>query len=127
MSREQIDLSQGWYVIHTKPMQEERVVSNLHAWGVETLLPKIRELRHNPYSGKPTEIVKPLFPRYMFARFNADALLHKVSYTRGVQGVVSFSGVPCRVDDHIIELLRARQGADGLIKLGESLSPGDKV
>ena len=127
MSRENLSPMQCWYVIHTKPMQEERAASNLSAWGIEILAPKINEPRYNPYSGKAIRIVKPLFPRYIFARFNARELLHKVSFTRGLQGVVSFGDGPCTVDDEIIELLKARQGSDGLIQLGEYLSPGDKV
>jgi hypothetical protein len=31
-----------WYVVQTKSKQEERVNSNLRAWGVETLNPKVR-------------------------------------------------------------------------------------
>jgi transcriptional antiterminator RfaH len=108
-------------------MQEERAASNLCAWGFETLSLRINEPRYNPYSGKAIRIIKPLFPRYIFARFNARDLLHKVSFTRGLLGVVSFGAGPCKVDDEIIAHLKARQGEDGLIQLGEYLSPGDRV
>ncbi|HZG51909.1 MAG TPA: transcription termination/antitermination NusG family protein [Pyrinomonadaceae bacterium] len=127
MSGDNLNPMPCWYVIHTKPMQEERAASNLCAWGIETLSPRINEPRYNQYSGKAIRIIKPLFPRYIFARFNARDLLHKVSFTRGILGVVSFGDGPCQVDDDIIELLKARLGENGLIQLGEYLSPGDRV
>ena len=54
-------------------------------------------------------------------------MLHKIWFTRGVQSVVSFGGVPSRVDDEIIDFLRARVDRDGFVRLGEELKPGDKV
>ena len=51
-----------WYVLHTKPKQEERANCNLVAWGVETLHPKLKTRRHNEFTGVPTYITQPLFP-----------------------------------------------------------------
>jgi transcription elongation factor/antiterminator RfaH len=116
-----------WYAIHTKINQENRADDNLRAWGVETFTPKIRERRPNPFTGEPGVITKPLFPRYIFAHFNAYKLLHKINFTRGVQSTVSVSGVPSRVDDEIIEYIKSRRGEDGFIRLGEDLRSGDRV
>ena len=116
-----------WYAINTKPGQEDRADSNLKAWQVETFNPRFRERRHNQYSGKVTHLIKPLFPQYIFARFNAYRMFNKVSYTRGVHAVVSFGGWPTPVDDEVIEMLRSRTAEDGLVRMEESLKPGDKV
>lgn len=116
-----------WYVIRTKPQQEDRADSNLTAWGVETFYPKVLELRFNQFTGRPTSLGKPLFNRYIFARFQLGALLHKVCFTRGVQNVVRFDGVPSPVDDAIIEAIKRRVGRDGFVKLGEEFKRGDKV
>ncbi|HVF42750.1 MAG TPA: transcription termination/antitermination NusG family protein [Pyrinomonadaceae bacterium] len=116
-----------WYAIHTKPKQEIRAESNLRAWHVETFAPKIRERRYNQFTGKATQITKPLFPRYIFARFAAGALLHKVSFTRGVQSVVCIDGWPTRVDDEIIEMIQSRKDEEGFIRIGEEFCCGDKV
>lgn len=127
MHRSQMDHLSCWYAIHTKPRQEDRADNNLMAWRVETFAPKIRGRNYNPYTGKATFVIKPLFPRYIFARFNASDLLHKVNFTRGVQSVVSFCGEPCPVDEEIIRVIQSRKGADGLIKMDEDLHPGDRV
>ncbi len=116
-----------WYAIHTKPKQEDRAECNLRAWHVETFAPKIRACRTNQYTGKATYVTKPLFPRYIFSRFVAGTLLHKVSFTRGVQGVVCIDGWPSRVDDEIIEMIQSRKDSDGFIRIGEELCHGDKV
>jgi transcriptional antiterminator RfaH len=116
-----------WYALNTKPQQEERAESNLRAWRVETFVPRIKERRRGRVAGEATYSVKTLFPRYIFARFDAGAMLHKVSFTRGVQSVVHFGGVPVPVDDEVLAIIRARAGADGFIKIGEELKAGDRV
>ena len=79
-----------WYAIHAKPKQEGRAESNLLAWGVETFVPRVKERRYNRIIGAATYHIKPLFPRYLFARFKASELLHKVCFTRGISSVVGF-------------------------------------
>jgi transcriptional antiterminator RfaH len=116
-----------WYVIHTKPKQEDRADFNLKAWNVETFAPKIKEPRRDSSTSRLTYSVQHLFPRYIFAFFRASELLHKVCFTRGVHSVVSFGGDPCPVADDIVELLRSRRNEDGFIRLGQELKPGDRV
>jgi transcriptional antiterminator RfaH len=116
-----------WYVIHTNPKQEDRALCNLRAWNVETFSPKVCEHRYNKYVGAATYTVKPLFPRYIFARFVARQMLHKVSFTRGVNCVVNFGGGPTPVDDEIIELIQMQTDAGGFTRIGEELRLGDKV
>jgi len=115
-----------WYAVYTKPKEEERAESNLRAWGVKTLMPKFKELEYSRGSRKPRTAVKNLFPRYLFAYFNCEALLHKVNYTRGVCGVVSFGLKPCPIADFIIETIQSQIGEGGIVKT-EALYPGDRV
>ena len=116
-----------WYVIHTNPRQEDRSHNNLKAWQVETLAPKIKERRVNQFTGKSTFFTKPLFSRYIFARFKVSELLQKVRFTRGVQGVVSFGNAPVPVEDEVIELIRSRIGEDGFVQTNDELKRGDEV
>ena len=127
MSNLERDAEMCWYVIHTKPHQEERADSNLRAWGIETFSPWLRERRYNSLSGGLAYGTKPLFPRYIFARFNANLTYHKIRFTRGICNVISFGGVPSSVDDEIIALLKSRVGADGFVILGQDFKEGDEV
>jgi transcriptional antiterminator RfaH len=119
--------SRRWYTIYTKPRQEDRAHFNLSAWGLETFAPKIRERRLQPYSNQPRHIIKPLFVSYIFARFDAGELLHKVWYTRGVQNVVSYGGRPIPVEDETIQLIQFRLDPDGYVRLNDELQTGDEV
>lgn len=117
----------SWFLIHTKPKQEERAISNLRAWNVETLAPQFRDVSYNPFNGLPRYMVKPLFSRYIFARFNLERLFHKIRYTRGVQDLVGFGDGPTEVDEEIIALVRSRIGKDGFVTIGDVIKPGDTV
>lgn len=116
-----------WYAINTKPRDEERADKNLAAWGIETLSPKIKEARYNQFTGRPTYFIKPLFPRYIFARFDAETLLHKVYYTRGVHSVVSAHNRPLEVGDEAIALIRSHMDTDGLVRMNDEPKSGDAV
>ncbi len=69
-----------WYVVQTGARQEDRAVSNLNAWGVETFLPKMRR-RRTQLTGITTHAVAPMFPGYIFARSDASRMLHKICFT----------------------------------------------
>lgn len=126
MSLDELCKGVRWYAVITKPQQEQRALSNLTAWRVETFAPCVKT-RRGRAGGEPVYSIKPLFPNYIFARFDAGAMLHKVGFTRGVHGVVSFGSVPASVDDELMAIIRERVGEDGFIKIGGELKPGDRV
>jgi transcriptional antiterminator RfaH len=116
-----------WYVVKSQPKQEVRAECNLRVWGIETFLPKIRELHTNPFTGLSSYVIRPLFPRYVFAQFEVGSMLRRVCFTRGVHSVVNFGNGPTSVDDEIIELIQLRVCEDGLVKLNNDLNEGDQV
>lgn len=116
-----------WYAVYTKAGDEERAASNLRAGHIETFAPQLRERRRDRLTSKPTYVVKPLFPRYLFARFDVEEALWRVRYTRGVHSVVSFGTGPSAVRDDLIALLREQGGEDGVVQIGKELRAGDRV
>jgi transcriptional antiterminator RfaH len=127
MSSEVVVDASRWYAIHTHPRQEDRAESNLRSWGLECFYPQIKKRAYNSYTGAPTDVRSALFPRYIFSRFSASNLLHKVRYTRGVNSVVSLGHAPTPIDDQIIEFIKQQVGEDGFVKIGEELKAGDLV
>ena len=119
--------SSNWYVLQTHLKQEERAHKNLRSWGVETLHAKVRTRRFNEFTGAPTYITEPLFPRYVFARFNVRDQLTKIRFTRGVHHVVGFGESPAPVDQEIIDIIRAHIDENSFVKENDELKPGDKV
>jgi len=116
-----------WYVIHTHPKQEDRASSNLRVLGIPIFNPKIRERRYNQFTIIPTYVAKPLFPRYIFARFKISDLYHKVRFARGVNSIVGFGEGPTSIDEEIIALIQSNVKEDGFVGVNEEIKPGDKV
>jgi transcriptional antiterminator RfaH len=119
--------SAHWYVVHTHPKQEDRVDSNLNTLKIETFSPCIKKRQYNNYTGERFYKVRPLFPGYIFARFDLAKLHHKVRLTRGVHSLVCYGATPAQVDGLVINTIRSQLGVDGCVKIGESLKPGDEV
>ena len=90
-----------WYVIHTKPRQEDRAEASLKTLGLETLNPKLRRTLRSSIS-------IPLFPSYIFAQFQLEQMLRKVRWSRGVHKIVEFGGIPATLDSETVELIRSR-------------------
>jgi transcriptional antiterminator RfaH len=117
----------SWYAIRTRPKQESRAENNLSAWKVEVFYPKVQERRRHPYLGTPMYVTKALFPGYLFVRFDADRLLQKIYFTRGVHSVVSFGGQVAPIDNEIIEFIQSQVNEEGFVRIGEELKVGDRV
>jgi transcriptional antiterminator RfaH len=92
-------------------------------------MPKISQRRpsHAYGYGKARQSLKHLFPRYIFAQFNCQTELHKVNFTRGVCGVVTFGERPCPLETVIIESIKAQIGAGGFIKFDDDIRAGDQI
>lgn len=127
MNIELADDALRWYVIQTQRKQEQRAEDNLRAWMVETFYPKLKQARYNRYTGERADVIKPLFPSYIFARFKARYLLHKVHFTRGVSKVVNFGSGPASVEDEVLTMIKENLHEDGYIRFESNLKKGDKV
>ncbi len=114
-----------WYVIKTRPLQEEKAFLNLMMQGIEVYFPKM--IKKFWRKGKKLEVLKPLFPGYIFAKFSIDTHYRKVSYTRGVLKVVSFGKFPIPLNDEEIEMIKIRE-ENGVVKIEDrNFSTGDEI
>jgi transcriptional antiterminator RfaH len=125
MGTEDANEKSYWYAVRTKSKQEDRASANLNAWQVQTFAPMLKERQSSVGSGH--YVTKPLFSRYIFARFDASRFLHRIKYTRGVENVVSFGGYPVPIDDRVIDLIKQHLGEDGFIQLDSELKCGDSI
>ena len=83
-----------WYTIHTKPRQESQVEMSLGQYGLETFCPRIKQIKL--VRRKRVVRIGPLFPNYLFVRFDIHKDLRGVKFARGVRNVVSL-GSPLRL------------------------------
>ena len=81
--------TQFWYALYTRRHHENTVVDILKVRGIETYLPMLEERRRWKYRTKVLKV--PVFPNYVFARFDEDRRLDVVS----AKGVIQIVGTPC--------------------------------
>lgn len=113
-----------WYALYTKPSHEEAVASLLRKAGFEVLNPKIR-LR-KPRRGKYEDVTEPLFPCYIFARFDAEEDLRTMKFTRGVRYIVG-RDMPVKVPEELIAAIAERLESGVMVPLQETFASGDRV
>ncbi|MCD6505586.1 transcription/translation regulatory transformer protein RfaH [Candidatus Poribacteria bacterium] len=102
-----------WFVVYTKPKKEWWAEDNINRMGFETFLPRYERMG----------MERPLFPRYLFVRFDpeGDPSWPSIRYARGVVRIVSFheNGRPTPVPQRVIEEIKGRQDERGLVRLGK--------
>lgn len=111
-----------WYVIHSKPRQEQRALENLERQGYRAWLPTIEmeKLRR----GKLTRVIEPMFSRYLFIQLDkTQSNWSPIRSTLGVNKLVSFGNVPAVVPDALIQMLQQTEGSQRELLLKE----GDAV
>jgi transcriptional antiterminator RfaH len=95
--------TQPWYGIRTKSNYERLAAAVLESKGYEQYLPVYRSRRR--WSDRVVEKDRPLFPGYVFCRFDARKSLPIVS-TPGVVSVVGFGNQPAPIADTEIEAVQ---------------------
>jgi transcription antitermination factor NusG len=94
----------SWFALHVKSRCEKAVSLILNSKGVEEFLPVYRSTRI--WVDRTREIDLPLFPGYVFCRFDPDERMPVVT-TPGVVGIVRYGRVFAPVDPAEIAALQA--------------------
>ena len=116
-----------WYLVHTRPRQEEVACEHLERQGYGVYLPRLQLPRRR--RGRWHDVVEPLFPRYLFAGMQpGEQSLHPIRSTRGVSALVRGGDAYAPVLPTLLKELRAREDAAGLHQLRpDGLKQGDSV
>ena len=114
-----------WYVIHTKPGDEDRVNTNLQNQEIETFLPLFETYQY--CGGRMVQKIKPLFTNYLFAKLDLDLHYYKVKWTRGINKILGSGNEPIAISEKVIQAIKERSGKDNLVKLEDELKDGDLV
>jgi transcription antitermination factor NusG len=93
-----------WYALHVRTRFEKVVARNLRGKGYEEFLPLYR--RTNRWSDRVKEIELPLFPGYVFCRFNALNRL-PILTVPGVNAVVGIGKNLLPVEESELDAIRA--------------------
>jgi len=117
-----------WYLVYSKPRQEKVSEVNLERQGYHVWLPRMRASRRR--SGRWSEVIEPVFPRYLFIRLDAGGdNFSPIRSTRGVSGLVRIGIEPAVVPDAVVDRLRGVADPHNGLLLPElaKLRSGDTV
>ncbi len=117
----------NWYCVHTKPRKERPVASYLReTLQLETYFPQLRQYR--TIRRVRRLVTAPLFPRYLFCRFDLAASYRAVRYSPDTIEVVQFGESPAVVENSLIDELKVWAGeAFDIIDVRSPLQSGDQV
>jgi len=117
-------MSEQWYALHVRPRFEKHVQTHLEEKGYQVFYPTYTSTRQ--WSDRVKTLAFPLFPGYVFCRFNVHARL-PILITPGVNQVVGSGKTPITVDEAELAAIR-RVMESGLaaqpwpyLKVGESV------
>ena len=119
-------MSKEWFIVQFKPNSHHQAKKNLTLQGFEVFLP----LYHTT-SRKLSRFInssKPLFPGYMFIRFNrAESKWHKINNTYGVSRLITFNSILKPIPTKFFDNLMKRYDSSGKLIPIEKLKNGDQV
>ena len=113
-----------WFALQVRCRRESLVLAHLQARGYECLLPLYKSVRR--WSDRVKEVEQPLFPGYLFTRFdfyNRGPLLT----TPGVQQIVGIGATPTPVDENELESIRQALASGLSSQPWPYLQVGDQV
>src|SRR5246500_3538829 len=93
-----------WFAIQVRMRHEISVADHLQGKGYEWFLPLYKARRR--WSDRVKQVHSPLFPGYLFCRFNPQDRL-PILKTPGVTQIVGYNRVPVPVDEAEIAAIRA--------------------
>jgi transcription antitermination factor NusG len=115
----------SWYAIRIKSKYGSIASTTLRSKGYEEFLPLYRSRRR--WSDRIKEVEYPLFPGYLFCRFDASDRLMPILTTPGVIGIVSSGKTPVPVFHDEIEAIRAILRSGLAVQPWPLLRVGSKV
>jgi transcription antitermination factor NusG len=113
-----------WFALQVRTRQEASVAQQLNGQGYERFLP-LYKLRKR-WSDRIKEVNAPLFPGYLFCRFNPQDRL-PILKTPGVIQIVGFNNGPAAVDEAEIRSIQTLVTAGVPHQPWPFLAAGDRV
>jgi transcriptional antiterminator RfaH len=114
-----------WYVIQTKPKKEEAADSYLSTRGVEIFSPLMETFALR--NGGMNKELKPLFPGYIFGKFDLEQNYPLVRWGRGVKKVLGFGGYPTPISEEVVEIIKERTDTEGIVRIKQNFKANDVI
>ncbi len=102
-SAESAEIQLPWYALQCWLRKESLIAAQLEGQGFECFLPKYKSVRE--WSDRKKEVEQPLFPGYLFCRFDYTRR-RPVVVTPGVLQIVGCGRTPMPIEDREIEAIQ---------------------
>jgi len=114
----------NWYLVYTKPRQEQTARENLERQNYSVFLPQI----WNKPKARPRQAV-PMFPRYLFIHLDQTTdNWGPIRSTIGVISVVRFGMRPVAVPEAVLREIQDRQDQAGIVEyIGHEFGKGQRI
>lgn len=113
-----------WFALEVKCRQEKAIAENLRSKGYEAFAPSSHTRRK--WHNRVQEVETPLFPGYVFGKFDARFRL-PILMTPGVRSVVGYGRVPSPLDPAEIDAVRNVLLAQLSVERCPYFAEGDRV
>jgi transcription antitermination factor NusG len=99
-----VEASRGlWYALQVRTRWESSAANLLSSKGYQIILPTFKTVKQ--WRGNSKEVIAPLFPAYVFCRFDVNQRL-PILVTPGVISIVGRGRIPVAVEDSEIEAIQ---------------------
>ena len=116
---------ENWYVIQTKPKKEEEANSYLSTRGVEIFSPLMETFALK--NGRVNKELKPLFPGYIFGKFDLEQNYPLVRWARGVKKILGPGGYPMAISEEVVRIIKERMDTQGILRMKHHFEANDVV
>lgn len=114
-----------WFCLRSQPGRQNVAAAHLRSFGIEVFNPQLRVRKATPRGVLWRS--EPLFPNYLFARFDFATLHRRVQYAFGVSDLVRFGGRHAEVSPADLDPIRNDWGAAEILSVDSAIRPGDHV
>jgi transcriptional antiterminator RfaH len=78
-------------------------------------------------NGGMNKELKPLFPGYLFGKFDLEQNYPLVRWARGVKNVLGFGGYPTPISEEAVRIIKERTDSQGIVRVKHHFEPNDIV
>lgn len=113
----------GWGVVYTQAGAETKAAANLRRQSFETYLPCY--LRTRSHARRKEQVIAPLFPRYLFVRWDLDVgRWRSINGTLGVSRLLCNGDKPLMIAPDVVDAIRHREDVGGFVALEDEQFTG---
>ena len=118
-------MAKYWFALYTKSRSEKKVNQELISKSIECYLPLEKKLKL--WSDRKKWVEEPFIRSYIFVKTEEHELQNALN-TIGVVSVIKFGGIPAKVLEEHINLIKSILATNEDFELStESFEPGEKV